>query len=53
MDITIHTQGDPNKLDEDMQNVVFWDVAPCGSCRSRRFRGTYRRHMKQCWTGLL
>jgi predicted transcriptional regulator len=23
-----------------MKNGVFWDVTPCGSCKSRRFRGT-------------
>jgi hypothetical protein len=25
-----------------MKNGVFWDVTPCGSCRNRRFGGTYR-----------
>jgi hypothetical protein len=24
----------------NMKNVVFWDVTPCGSCKSRRFGGT-------------
>jgi hypothetical protein len=24
-----------------MQNSVFWDVTPCGSCKSRRFGGTW------------
>jgi hypothetical protein len=24
--------------------AVFWDVTPCGSCKSRRFGGTYRLH---------
>jgi hypothetical protein len=24
-----------------MKNVVFWDVAPCGSCNNRRFGGTW------------
>jgi hypothetical protein len=23
-----------------MKNGVFWDVAPCGSCKNRRFGGT-------------
>jgi hypothetical protein len=23
-----------------MNNVVFWDVTPCGSCKNRRFGGT-------------
>jgi hypothetical protein len=23
------------------KNGVFWDVTPCGSCKNRRFRGTY------------
>jgi hypothetical protein len=27
-----------------MKNSVFWDVMPCGSCKNRRFRGTYRFH---------
>jgi hypothetical protein len=26
--------------------VVFWDVAPCGSCLNRRFGGTYRLHLQ-------
>jgi hypothetical protein len=25
-----------------MKNGVFWDVTPCGSCKSRRFGGTWR-----------
>jgi hypothetical protein len=25
-----------------MKNGVFWDVTPCGSCKSRRFGGTLR-----------
>jgi hypothetical protein len=25
-----------------MKNSVFWDVTPCGSCKNRRFGGTYR-----------
>jgi hypothetical protein len=25
-----------------MTNVVFLDVTPCGSCKDRRFGGTYR-----------
>jgi hypothetical protein len=25
-----------------MENAVFWDVTPCGSCNSRSFGGTYR-----------
>jgi hypothetical protein len=24
-----------------MKNDVFWDVTPCGSCKNRRFGGTY------------
>jgi hypothetical protein len=23
-----------------MKNALFWDVTPCGSCKSRRFGGT-------------
>jgi hypothetical protein len=29
-----------------MKNVVFKDVSPCGSCRNRRYRGTYRLHLE-------
>jgi hypothetical protein len=29
-----------------MQNVVFWEVPPCGSCRNRRFGLTYRLHLQ-------
>jgi hypothetical protein len=25
-----------------MKNGVFWDVTPCGSCKNRRFGGTWR-----------
>jgi LSD1 subclass zinc finger protein len=28
-----------------MENGVFWDVTPCGSCRNRRFGETYRRRL--------
>jgi hypothetical protein len=24
------------------KNGVFWDVTPCGSCKNRRFGGTWR-----------
>jgi hypothetical protein len=27
-----------------VMNAVFWDVTPCGSCKERRFGGTYRLH---------
>jgi hypothetical protein len=27
-----------------MKNVVFWDVMQHGSCKDRRFGGTYRIH---------
>jgi hypothetical protein len=26
----------------DMKNGVFWVVTPCGSCKNRRFGGTWR-----------
>jgi hypothetical protein len=29
-----------------MKNAVFWDVTPCRSCVSRRFRGTYHLHLQ-------
>jgi hypothetical protein len=25
-----------------LKNGVFWDVTPCGSCKNRRFGGTWR-----------
>jgi hypothetical protein len=25
-----------------MKNGVFWDITPCGSCKNRRFGGTWR-----------
>jgi hypothetical protein len=25
-----------------IKNGVFWDVTPCGSCKNRRFGGTWR-----------
>jgi hypothetical protein len=27
-----------------LKNTVFWDVAPCGSCKAPRLRGTYSLH---------
>jgi hypothetical protein len=27
-----------------LENAVFWDVTPCGSCKNRRFEGTWRLH---------
>jgi hypothetical protein len=27
------------------KNAVFWDVAPCGSCKNRLFGGTYRLYL--------
>jgi hypothetical protein len=27
-----------------MKNDIFLDVTPCGCCKNRRFRGTYRLH---------
>jgi hypothetical protein len=25
-----------------VKNAIMWDVAPCGSCKNRCFRGMYR-----------
>jgi hypothetical protein len=25
-----------------IRNAVFWDVTPCGTCKKRRFGGTYK-----------
>jgi hypothetical protein len=36
-----------------LKNCVFWDVTPCGSCKNRRFGGSYRLHQqgdKSGWT---
>jgi hypothetical protein len=36
-----------------MKNGVFWDVTPCGSCKNRRFGGTYgllQQGDKNRWT---
>jgi hypothetical protein len=30
-----------------IKNSVFWNVTPCGSCKNRRFGGTYRFHLQQ------
>jgi hypothetical protein len=30
------------QIQQIMKNGVFWDVAPCGSCKDRRFGGTWR-----------
>jgi hypothetical protein len=27
-----------------LKSVVVWDVTPCGSCKNRRFGGTFRLH---------
>jgi hypothetical protein len=29
-----------------VKNIVFWDVAPCGSGLNRRFGGTFRLHLQ-------
>jgi hypothetical protein len=31
-----------NTINSDMKNGVFWVVTPCGSCKNRRFGGTWR-----------
>jgi hypothetical protein len=31
-----------HKRVEFVQNCVFWVVTPCGSCKNRRFGGTWR-----------
>jgi hypothetical protein len=33
-----------NQIITQLTNAVFWDATPCGSCKNRRFRGTYWRH---------
>jgi uncharacterized protein with PQ loop repeat len=34
------------KTRKDLKNGAFWDVTPCGSCKNRRFEGTWR-HLHQ------
>jgi hypothetical protein len=34
-----------------MKDVVFWDVASCGSCKNRRFEGTDRSVFQLVVTG--
>jgi hypothetical protein len=29
-----------------MKNAIFWDVAPCGTCKNRRFRRMYCLHLQ-------
>jgi hypothetical protein len=29
-----------------VKNVVSWDLTLCGSCKNRRFGGTYRLHLQ-------
>jgi hypothetical protein len=31
-------------MEVTMKNAVIWDAVPCGSCKSRRFGGTYLLH---------
>jgi hypothetical protein len=31
-----------SQFDYDLKNGVFWVVTPCGSCKNRRFGGTWR-----------
>jgi hypothetical protein len=35
-----------------MKNGVLWDVTPCGSCKNRRFGGTWRLLVAACARGL-
>jgi hypothetical protein len=35
-----------NLISKNIQNIVFWDVAPCGSGLKRRYGGTYRLHLQ-------
>jgi hypothetical protein len=37
-------QGDERKGGPSMKNAAFWDLTPCGSCKNRRFGGTYCLH---------
>jgi hypothetical protein len=35
-----------------MTNAVIWDISRCGSCKNRRFGGTYRLHHQGDKNGL-
>jgi hypothetical protein len=26
--------------------IIFWEMTPCGSCKNRRFGGSYRLHLQ-------
>jgi hypothetical protein len=41
-DCELDSQGIEFRYQVQQKNGVFWDVAPCGSCKNRRFGGTYR-----------
>jgi hypothetical protein len=32
---------------QSLKNGVFWDVMSCGSCKNRRFGGTYLHSMRR------
>jgi hypothetical protein len=34
------------RQNNSLKNVIFWDVALCGSCVKRRFGGGYRQHLQ-------
>jgi hypothetical protein len=40
----IEVRKNPRKTTHNLKNGVFWDVMPCGSCKNRRFGGTYKSH---------
>jgi hypothetical protein len=38
--ISVHPFGRIFEHGKKLNNGVFWDVTPCGSCKNRRFGGT-------------
>jgi hypothetical protein len=39
-------EEEKGEYEEKLKNVVFWDIALCGSCVNRRFGGTYRLNLQ-------
>jgi hypothetical protein len=38
-----------SELETTLKNGVFWVVTPCGSCKNRRFGGTWRHQVTKYW----
>jgi hypothetical protein len=50
---SLQNQARSGNFSVSLKNAVFLDATPCGSCKNRRFGGTYRLHHqadKNRWT---